>query len=119
VTFLIPIPPSLNNAYATVMTKHGRMKRVKKADIAPWRKEAWAELHRQKAPKLAAGWYTVDMAISPQTRGDIDNRIKMALDLLVKLGFTPDDKWLWRVTIERSEEVPAKIMRLSYQAVAP
>jgi Holliday junction resolvase RusA-like endonuclease len=40
-------------------------------------------------------------------RGDIDNRSKGVIDFMVNMGLTPDDKHLWKVSIERNPNVPA------------
>lgn len=49
----------------------------------------------------------MEIHLPEMMRGDIDNRIKAIVDFLgpKSMGLTPDDKHMWKVSIERSLDV--------------
>lgn len=47
----------------------------------------------------------MEINLPEMMRGDIDNRSKAVIDFLASRGVTPDDKHLWKVSIERSRDV--------------
>lgn len=108
ITIVLPVPPSTNNLFATV----GR-KRIKSQRYRDWEIEADDWFRQQPCEKLA-GAYTVEIALPEMMRGDIDNRIKPLIDFLTPprkvggsgKGVIPDDKHLWRVSVERNPNVP-------------
>ncbi|MEM7730504.1 MAG: RusA family crossover junction endodeoxyribonuclease [Pseudomonadota bacterium] len=81
----ITTPPSVNHLFATVGKR-----RVKTRDYQRWIDMAgWECLaHRQRK---VSGPYRVVIGVPRGVRGDIDNRIKPVLDLLVRQGLTDDD----------------------------
>lgn len=82
---MIPVPPSLNHAYAN--RKGGR----KKTDeYRAWQFEAILRIKSQR-PERIHGPVIVDISI-PKQRGDIDNRIKPTLDALVMAKVIDDDR---------------------------
>ncbi len=48
----------------------------------------------------------MEITLPEMIRGDIDNRIKPISDFLVHEGVLPDDKHAWKVSVERSSDVP-------------
>ena len=84
----IPVPPSVNH-----MHKSGRGYRYSTAEYRNWQRSAGWEVLRQKPVPLTACRYEVELTLPAKLRGDIDNRIKPVLDLLVKLGVVPDDRF--------------------------
>ncbi len=120
---LVPLPPSVNNAYYTAagrMTAQGKATiRRKTPELKAWLDAAGWEMREQLARPLDKGWYEVAMAVPADMSGDVDNRQKAVLDLMVKMHLTPDDRWLWRLSITRSQDVPAGKMRVEYRNTTP
>ena len=85
----LPMPPSANNLWGR--SKQGVV--YTKPHYAKWQKLCQGYC-------LAAGWhktpikgpYTAEITLdSNYHRGDLDNRVKAVLDILVKMGVTDDD----------------------------
>jgi len=85
-TVTIPVPPSVNHLHASA--KGGR--RYKTRLYRAWERDAAWEIRTQH-PGHVIGKYALTL-ILPKIRGDIDNRLKPVLDLLHRLGITPDDR---------------------------
>jgi len=105
VTFRIELPlvPSLNNAYAT-NRKTGRRFLTRQA--ANWKEEAqWiiGVFHRGRF----TGPYRLTILLPEKMRGDVDNRAKLASDILVSMGVTPDDSKAVETTCRRDASVAA------------
>lgn len=98
----LPLVPSLNNAYAT-NRKTGRRFTTKK--VREWKENAGWLVTISKPPKIDAP-YSFDIYLPAQTRGDCSNRIKIAEDLLVELGVTPDDSCAVSSCAYRADWVP-------------
>lgn len=94
-TFALPMPPSLNNAYVNV---RGRG-RVKSAAFKAWITEAgweiklqWPPLPKGKVIFTGPIPVKVDIAFEkPKRRSDLDNRAKPLLDLLTAMYVWSDD----------------------------
>lgn len=88
-TITLPFPPSVNSVYANVFGK-GRVKRKAYKD---WIKSAGWELQAQR-PRKFTERVRVVIGINPPRKnaGDVDNRVKPVLDLLVRHQVIPDDK---------------------------
>lgn len=90
----IPTPTSTNRLQRSTAT--GR--RYSSREYEAWKAAAGGEIMAQR-PKLArrslpAGApYVAILFVSAADRGDRDNRMKAALDLLSAMGITPDDKF--------------------------
>lgn len=93
----LPIPPSTNNLFVT----RGR-KRVISPAYRAWRTEAGLRLNVQR-PQSHAKSRRLAVAIHvPDTvRGDLDNRIKGLLDLIVDHGLIADDRFIDSIQITR------------------
>ncbi len=74
----LPRPPSVNNAYGGGARRRYRMPKTK-----AWYEEAGKHVIEQK-PKSIDGPVCVTLTVHDEGRGDIDNKIKIVLDLLVK-----------------------------------
>lgn len=96
----LPLAPPVNNLFATV--RGGKRVRSAKYDI--WRKQAGLEMLTQRR-RAVLGPFRVEIAVPYLMAGDIDNRIKPVLDLLVEHGLTADDSKAMRVAVSRSAEV--------------
>ena len=95
----LPLPPSANNLFATDK-KTGR--RFPVPEYKAWRTEAGYKI---KQSMRVHGWAEIFIHVPASMRGDIDNRIKPILDLMVEHGCIDDDKWAWRIVIERSHSI--------------
>jgi crossover junction endodeoxyribonuclease RusA len=85
----IPMPPSLNHAYAN---RKG-VGRVKVASYRQWQHAAVAMIRVSvPAAKRIAGKINVHILLPVTMRGDCDNRIKPTLDALVASGRIDDDR---------------------------
>ncbi len=88
----VAVPPSVNAMYSNVPGKG----RLKTKDYRAWAREAeWAIAANKewRADKRAFGpGFKVTLFLPMNMRGDIDNRLKPILDLLVRMRVTVDDK---------------------------
>lgn len=109
ITLTLPIPPSVNDLF-----DGGRKtkRRFKSDRYKAWEDEADGCLYQQKCSATfqqmslpVIGAYVVEINLPEMMRGDIDNRSKAVIDFLASRGVTPDDKHLWKVSIERSRDV--------------
>jgi Holliday junction resolvase RusA-like endonuclease len=96
----LPIPPSVNAAYRNVPGRG----RVATDVLKQWKWDAGWELKAQVHIPVI-GPYAIQILVPEEMPGDIDNRCKAAIDLLVAHGITPDDKFMRRVSSERSADV--------------
>lgn len=98
----IDIPPSLNNAYGN-RAKGGR---YLKPEAAAWKRGAARLISISVRPSRAlTGPYEVDLFLPAKMQGDVDNRLKLALDALVMSGRVPDDCKVTKATASRCESV--------------
>jgi Holliday junction resolvase RusA-like endonuclease len=72
--------------------------------LTQWKKDAGWLLQSQR-PARVEGPYRFAIYLPSGMRGDVDGRIKAALDLLVAHGVTSDDKHAVSAFAERSEVV--------------
>ena len=98
----LPVPISLNNAYAN--RKTGRGGRYPTKAHKAWKDAAGWELVAAKPGKIS-GPYCLTLLLAQTIRGDISNRIKLVEDLLVEHGITPDDRCAQSVGVRRSFHV--------------
>jgi Holliday junction resolvase RusA-like endonuclease len=97
ITLVLPVPPSTNNLF--VNGKRGRFKSQRYKD---WEAEAESALWERRPKGIVIGAYKVAIVLPEMIRGDIDNRSKAIIDFMVKMGLTPDDKHMWKVSVERN-----------------
>ena len=88
-TFAIPMPPSLNNVFANVPGRG----RVKTERYRTWREAAkWSiklDGNKPRFYETITGPFAIEIVCNP--RGDLDNRAKGVLDLLVDMKVIADD----------------------------
>lgn len=99
--FTLPIPPSLNNAYANSKDGRGRFPSKQHKE---WKIAAGWLLKQSVRPKIT-GPYRFTILLPENMRGDCSNRLKLAEDLLVEHGITPDDSKAVSALAERSAKV--------------
>lgn len=113
-TFELPIPPSANNLFATVIIK-GKPRRITTREYKAWREMAGDQLVHQYAafggpsiPRHAS----LRIQLNLNHKGDIANREKAITDLLVEHLDMPDDCWIDRIVIERDRNVSAAVVTI-------
>ncbi len=88
----VPVPPSVNGMYLNLPGRG----RVKAGSYKKWCRDAeWAVASAKEwqADKRAFGpGFKVTLFLPLNMRGDIDNRLKPILDLLVRMRVTVDDR---------------------------
>lgn len=89
----LPVPPSLNTAYANRRGK-GARGRIHTKTAADWIREAKVAVHLQK-PGCIHGPVVIVMNVERKSKSaDIDNRTKLVFDLLKKQGVIDDDRFV-------------------------
>jgi Holliday junction resolvase RusA-like endonuclease len=104
ITLVLPIPPSANDLFDGGQKTKRRFKSQRYRD---WEAEAGSSLWEQKPLGTVIGAYEVAIILPEMMRGDVDNRIKAVVDFLGPkgMGLTPDDKHMWKVSVERNPNV--------------
>jgi Holliday junction resolvase RusA-like endonuclease len=95
VVLSLPVPPS-TNALFTAISK----RRIKTRAYRRWLDSAGWEIQLQKQGCMGAG-FECEITLPLSTRGDIDNRVKPALDALTRFGVIRDDRDCRSLTVRR------------------
>lgn len=116
----LPLPPSTNNLFATVWRKSKKTGkrvplRIAAKKYAAWKDAAGWTLKTQERWRLG-GPVNVAIYLPLKMAGDIDNRVKAILDLLVKFDWIDDDKNVRSLSVARSEAVSATDCRVYVEA---
>jgi Holliday junction resolvase RusA-like endonuclease len=102
ISVMLPLPPSANHAFRNVAGRG----RVTSPDYKAWKMHAGLLLKvRAAGQSVEASKYEVEIIVPAKMRGDIDNRIKPIVDLLVASGRVCDDRHMQSVMISRSAHV--------------
>jgi hypothetical protein len=97
----LPLPIPSNSAYRNV----AGVGRVKTKRMKAWLLEAGWMVKTQRF-KPIVGPYRFAIYVPAKMRGDVDGRVKLAQDLFVSLGLTPDDHYAVYSYAERNASVP-------------
>lgn len=101
-TFTLPLPPSLNNAYGNRGNGKGRYAR---RELTEWKRASkWLLKYQLQErglklpapgdePLIGKPRWGCSVHFSYRTQGDLDNRIKAVLDLFVSMRITSDDRY--------------------------
>lgn len=102
----IPRPPSTNNLYRNIGRRRARSKAYDK-----WIAHAGRILALQR-PEHVPGPVSIEIKVEKRgkAREDIDNRIKAAVDLLVKHNVIDDDRNVQKVSAEWADVDGCEIM---------
>lgn len=99
-------PPSLNNAFVNVRGK-GRV--PSKAAVA-WKKAARADIMLQRPALIRSGAiikpgrrWACEIHLPLTLKGDIDNRVKLLVDVLGEMQITPDDSCMDFLVVSRHQ----------------
>lgn len=99
---VLPVPPSVNNLFATSGERRHLSKRY-----TEWRREAGSLLNLAHLPRVA-GPYVLDLDFAAGA-ADLDNLIKPVADLLVAHGVTDDDRDLRELHVRRTFPQPGLV----------
>lgn len=109
-TFDLPMPPSVNNMYATY---NGR--RIPSREFKAWKIAAADTLGSQYAAMGSPSVHkpvALSIRLGLNYRGDISNRIKAVEDLLVDTLDMPNDRYIERILIERDQSIEGAIVTI-------
>lgn len=97
------MPPSVNQMYE-VNFRAGRGKKDRRRSDAynDWIALAFKEL--LPVTPLSCEKYELHLHLPKNMRGDLDGRAKALIDILVKVGATPDDKHLQKLLMTKSTD---------------
>lgn len=108
-TLRLETPPSVNNLFRNV---RGRG-RVKTSAYRSWQNAAVFSIFAQTPPhRLIAAPYFIRIDLPLKMRGDIDGRLKAAIDALVAAGVLSDDRHVMSLHARRILE-PANVCRIT------
>lgn len=102
----LPLPPTTNNLFCT--GRNGR--RFTNPIYAQWQWAAAAALQEQKPIEGVKGPFRFWLTVPVDMRGDVDNRLKAAIDFCVAHAITPDDKHAQSVKAERGAVEPGRCL---------
>jgi Holliday junction resolvase RusA-like endonuclease len=104
----LPIPPSVNNAWFNIPNGG----RANTKDYNEWIEDAGFYVRKAQIKPPQAAYYCLKLLLPYAMRGDIDNRVKPVLDLLVRHRITPDDRKAWSVYVRRDYHLAKDICRV-------
>ena len=117
ISLTLPIAPVVNKGWAPVRTMNGA-RLVKRTAAADWAAEArWLVLN-QRAGTQIEGPFAASIIV-PETRADIDARIKSTLDACQHGGAVINDKHCRRLLVEIDPSLPAGLMRVELTPLPP
>lgn len=111
-TFDLPMPPTSNSMFSTVIIK-GKPRRITTRGYKAWREAAGDALARQYAAMGAPALHrpvSLSIRVGLNYTGDISNRIKAVEDLLVTGLEMPDDRYIERIVIERDQSIEGAVV---------
>lgn len=97
----LPLPPSTNNLFINLPGRG----RVRSGAYKAWEKRARTAL-TFASWDMPARPYAITIRLNMDHRGDIDNRTKAVLDLLVKHKVIDGDQWVNELHVYRDRSVP-------------
>jgi Holliday junction resolvase RusA-like endonuclease len=102
----LPLPPSVNTLFRNVPGKG----RVRTAAYRRWKEACTSYAWKQKPiggfPRFDRD-FEVIVCVPAKMQGDVDNRGKAAVDILVAWAIISDDSHAVRVAVQRVVDMPA------------
>lgn len=108
----LPVPPSVNHLFANRKNGKGR---IISREYAAWRQEAGYALNLARPQPFGKAPVQVGIFIPDKTKGDLDNRIKALLDLVVTHKVIDDDRQVKRISIERHADSKALLSIMPFE----
>lgn len=118
--FSLPLPPSTNGLFVNGWVgKKGakKLRRIPSKPYKAWREVAGWALKSQDHWHIG-GAVNVAIYLPAKMQGDVDNRIKAVLDLLVKYDRIDDDRNVRSLSVARSEKVALEECQVYVEAAA-
>lgn len=112
-SIMLPLPPTANHMWVHTGKQHFRS-----PQYVAWLTECGWRITSTRFPRFS-GRFCVEIDLPAKMRGDIDNRSKCALDLLVRQGVVTDDRFCDRLIVSRAEDVPSKMCRITVTSINP
>lgn len=111
---LLPMPPSLNNIYATVGKR-----RVKIESYTAWQEQSAWVIAKEVSPRdfRIGGPVNVEIDLPHKMRGDIDNRVKPILDALVASGRIDDDRNVVSLHVTKGRQASDVLVTVSAASI--
>jgi len=112
VMIVLPLPPSANRLHSVSHHGHGRTGRRRSREYDEWIAHAEA-LALEQSAHLAAGRifgsppqgrWSISIEANIGRRRDLDNIVKPTADFAARLALAPDDRWLDRISVRRSDK---------------
>lgn len=100
--FTLPVPPSVNRIYG--VTHDGKYQVYKKRDVKSWEWDAGWQIRKQKKGKMLEGRITMAIHFFYSRDRDIDNGLKVLLDLMQHLRVYENDKQIVFLTVAKSQD---------------
>ena len=117
IALTLPIAPFVNKGWAPVRTRRGA-RVVKRTAAQDWADEArWRVAQQRAGASIPAEFSAV--IIFPETRADIDARIKATLDACQAGGAVTNDKHCRRLLVEIDPALAAGLMRVELHPLPP
>lgn len=105
-TLKLPVPPSINAAYANQRKGWGGRGRYKTQKYKAWLSLADSYLYYySRSTKGPSGPLSLHITLPSTMRGDITNRIKVVEDYLVSRKITADDRHNHEVSVRKSSAI--------------
>lgn len=106
--FALPMPPTTNALFATF-----KGRRIITREYKAWKLEAGEILMQQYAAYGSPAIHkpmSVHIRLGMNYRGDVANREKACVDLMVSLLEMDDDRYIDRILIERDQSIEGAIV---------
>lgn len=108
----IPVPPSVNAAFFNRVSGRGRG-RVKTKAYRDWLVAAgWTVRAAVPATDKVQGPFRISINLPASMNGDIDNRVKGILDLLVACERVDDDRFMEELWVRRRHAGPGALVHV-------
>lgn len=117
IALAIALPPSANRSWRPAHTARGA-KMVKRAAFAAWLAEAATTIRLQRGASSIDGPFAA-LIVLPEIRGDIDNRVKPALDACQHGGAIANDKHCRSLRVEIDDTRPPGTMLVELTPLPP
>lgn len=109
----IPVPPSVNAAFFNRAAGSGGRGRGKTKAYRDWLATAgWKVKAEVSAAERVSGPFRISINLPATMNGDIDNRVKGIVDLLVACDRVDDDRNLEELIVRRRHDGPLALIHV-------